>query len=41
MQSSFHVFEELVFFDLCIPNSRFRIPDSRIPVPDILRDIIS
>jgi len=28
MLNSFRVFEELVFFDLQIPDSGFRIPDS-------------
>ena len=36
MLNNFCVFEELVFFDLWIPDSGFRIPDSgfRFRIPD-------
>ena len=38
MQSYFRAFEELVFFDLWIPDSGVLIPDpdsgSRFPIPD-------
>ena len=36
MLNNFRVFEELVFFDLWIPESGFRIPDSdfRFRIPD-------
>ena len=36
MLNNFCVFEELVFFDLWIPDSgfRFRIPDSGFRIPD-------
>jgi len=30
LQNNFRVFEELVFFDLRIPDSGFRIPDFRV-----------
>ena len=32
MQNSFQEFEELVFFDLLIPDSRFQFQDSGFPV---------
>ena len=34
MQNNFREFEELVFFDLWIPDSGFRIPDSGFRIPD-------
>ena len=34
MLNNFHVFEELVLFDLWIPDSGFRIPDSGFRIPD-------
>ena len=36
MLNNFYAFEELVFFDLWIPDSGFRIPDSgfRFRIPD-------
>ena len=34
MLNNFCVFEELVFFDLCIPVSAFRFPDSGFRIPD-------
>ena len=34
MQNNFRELEELVFFDLWIPDSGFRIPDSRFQIPD-------
>ena len=34
MLNNFCVFEELVFFDLWIPDSGFRIPDSGFRIPE-------
>ena len=34
MKNNFREFEELVFFDLWIPDSGFRIPDSGFRIPD-------
>ena len=34
MLNNFCIFEELVFFDLWIPDSGFRIPDSGFRIPD-------
>ena len=34
MQNNFRELEELVFFDLWIPDSEFRIPDSGFRIPD-------